>query len=301
MRVLALILLSLMLVTPSVHAADPVVENAAGSTWYLAIGDSLAAGYQPIGDPADDHRTRASYPDQLWLMARQRYPDLQLRNLGCPGEDTETIRIDSGRCSYEYGSQLAEALAFIEAHGHDLAFITIDLGFNDFDCSDGLECLFPGIENIEARLPGILAELQAAAPGVPIVGMNIYDPFLTFWLDGDEALARQSVVAIQLINEALALVYGDAGIPIADVEAAFEIDDMEALVPMAGFGEVPRSVALLCERTWQCHPPPLGPDRHPNVLGFRVMAEAFARELGLDPAGVPLDRGPGVGESRVES
>jgi lysophospholipase L1-like esterase len=282
MRALASALLVIALVSPAASAADPVVETSAGPTWYLALGDSLAAGYQPIGDPENDHRTRASYPDQLWLMARQHYPNLQLRNLGCPGENTETIRIPGDRCPYEHGSQFGEALAFIELHGDELAFITIDIGFNDFECSSGLECLFPGIANIEARLPSILADLEAAAPDVPIVGMNIYDPFLTLWLDGDETLARQSVVAIELINEALGRVYAEAGIPVADVETAFAIDDWDTLVPMAGHGDVPRNVALLCERTWQCHEPPLGPDRHANVLGFRVMADAFAHELGLE-------------------
>lgn len=286
MRTLILALLATLLLAPGASAADPIVETSAGTTWYLALGDSLAAGYQPIGDPAADHRTRASYPDQLWLMARQHYPDLQLRNLGCPGETAETIRIAGDRCPYENGSQLDEAMAFIEAHRDELAFISLDIGFADFDCTDGLACLFPGIANIEARLPSILAELQAAAPDVPIVGMNIYDPFLTFWLAGDETLARQSVEAIRLVNEALDDVYGEAGIPVADVETAFAIRDWETLVPMAGHGDVPLNVALLCERTWQCHAPPLGPDRHPNVLGFRAMAEAFARELGLEPASV---------------
>jgi lysophospholipase L1-like esterase len=266
--------------------ADPVPESPDEATYYLALGDSLAAGYQPIGRE-DDHRTRMGYPDQLWLMARASYPDLELVNLGCPGEDTASIRSDEERCPYPHGSQLAEALAFIDAHLDQLAFITIDLGFSDFDCTDALACLFPGIERIEERLPAMLAELRAAAPGVPIVGMNIYDPYLTMWLgdDAERTLARQSVVAIQLINEALEGVYADAGIPVADVESAFAIDDWETLVPLAGQGQVPRNLALLCERTWTCFPPPLGPDRHPNVLGARAMAEAFAAVLGLQPVG----------------
>jgi hypothetical protein len=63
------------------------------------------------------------------------------------------------------------------------------------------------------------------------------------------------------------------------------MDDWETLVPMAGHGQVPRNLALLCEWTWMCLPPPLGPDRHPNVLGARAMAEAFAAELGLSDSG----------------
>lgn len=291
MRRLRLVIAIVLLVGPvglaggAARAADPAVEVRGGPTWYLALGDSLAAGYQPVGRPEDDHRTGAGYADQLWLMARARFPNLELVNLACPGESTETIRLAHDRCRYPAGSQLDEALAFIQAHRERLAFITIDIGFNDFDCSDALACLFPGIQRIEERLPDILADLQAAAPGVPIVGMNVYDPFLTLWLGGeaDRTLAHQSVVAMQLINETLEQAYEEAGIPVADVEAAFAIDDWETLVPLAGHDLVPRNLALLCERTWQCVPPPLGPDRHPNVLGFRAMADAFAVELGLSP------------------
>ena len=286
-RLMKSLVLSLMLaaVPISATATDPILAPTAEPTWYLALGDSLAAGYQPVGDPANDHMTRASYPDQLWLMARGQYPNLQLLNLACPGEDTATIRLDNGRCAYPHGSQLAEALAFIDEHRDRLAFITIDIGFNDFECSNDILCVFSGIRNIEQRLPPILADLQAAAPDTPIVGMNVYDPFLTYWLDEQTRVqAGQSVVAIEMVNQALAEVYGAVGIPVADVETAFAMDDWRTLVPMAGFGEIPRNLALLCELTWQCHPPPLGPDRHPNVLGFRVMAEAFARELGLEPA-----------------
>ncbi len=289
MRALITALLLVAMASPVV-AADPVVEPTGETTYYLALGDSLAAGYQPIGDAEDDYKTRASYPDQLWLMARQHYPDLQLVNLGCPGTNTETIRVDYPRCSYPNGSQVDEALAFIGAHRDELAFITIDIGFNDFECDDDPMCIFAGIKNIKVRLPSILADLQAAAPGTPIVGMNIYDPFLTLWLEENTRVqAGQSVVAMQMINDALDEVYGVAGIPVADVEAAFAIDDWDTFVPMAGYGDVPRNLALLCERTWQCHPSPLGPDRHPNALGFRVIAEVFARELGLDPVGVDLE------------
>jgi lysophospholipase L1-like esterase len=289
MRALIAATLAIVLLAIPSTAADTTPASDADATWYVALGDSLAAGYEPVGDPAQDHMTRAGYPDQLWLMARQSYPNLQLRNLACPGEDTASMWHDNGRCPREHGSQMADALAFIDQHRDALAFITIDIGFNDFECKDDVLCVFSGIRNIEQRLPRILEALIEAAPGVPIVGMNIYDPYLPLWLDEDTRVdAGRSVVAVQLLNEALAGVYSDAGIPVADVAAAFAIDDWEATVPLAGHGMVPRNLALLCERTWNCHEPPLGPDVHPNALGFRAMAEAFARELELEPVGVDL-------------
>ncbi len=99
-------------------------------------------------------------------------------------------------------------------------------------------------------------------------------------------MAQQSVVAIAMINEALERAYGAAGIPVADVEAAFHIDDWDTLVPMAGYGEVPLNLALLCERSWMCHPPPLGPDRHPNVLGFTGHGRGVRDRAGPRPGRV---------------
>ena len=50
-----------------------------------------------------------------------------------------------------------------------------------------------GLALIVANLPTILGTLRTVAPRVPIVGMNLYDPFLAFWLAGDEASAQLSV------------------------------------------------------------------------------------------------------------
>jgi lysophospholipase L1-like esterase len=262
-------------------ATDSGAVRKGGAVYYIALGDSLAAGFQPIGRPEDDHRTQMGYTDQLWLIARQWYPNLELVNLGCPGASTASMAAVDERCPYPHGSQLDEALAVIEANHDDLAFITIDIGFSDFDCQTGIECLFPGIDNIRARLPNILATLRQAAPGTPIIGMNIYDPLLASWLDGDEGFARMTVAAVRIVNETLEEIYLEAGMPVADVEGAFATSDFETMVPLGDHGLVPRNVALVCLRTWNCVAPPLGPDRHPNVLGFRVIAEALAAQLRL--------------------
>jgi lysophospholipase L1-like esterase len=271
---------ALLLLTGVAHpmaAGSPAPSPA--PTWYLALGDSIAAGWQPIGRPEDDHVTDMGYPDQLWLMARTWVPDLQLVKLGCPGESTASISQASTRCSYAHGSQLAEAVAFLEAHPGQVAFITIDTGFSDFPCDTGVACVAPGIESISEHLPGVLGALRDAAPDVPIAGMTIYDPFLPAWLTGDEATAQLSLVVVGSINSTLSRIYADAGARVADVAGAFETGDIATMVPLAGHGLVPRDVAVVCAWTWLCVPPPLGPDRHPNVLGQRAIADAFAAQL----------------------
>ena len=269
----------------SLAIAQPVAAFGPGSSgdhapvYYLSLGDSLAAGQQPIGDPADMYRTDEGYADQLYAIAKSWYPNLALVKLGCPGETTGTM-INGGICDYDHGNQLDEALAFLHAHRQFVAFVSIDIGFNDFPCQTGLSCVPPGVASIQANLPTILGALrEAAGPGIPIVGATIYDPFLASWLTGPDGrvFAELTVFgAIVPINQMLTGIYGAAGMPVADVEGAFSTTDMTTTVPLPPFGEVPLNVVRICQWTWVCAPPPLGPNNHLNAAGYQAMAEAFA-------------------------
>ncbi len=247
--------------------------------YYLSLGDSLATGVQPIGDPEWQFRTAEGYADQLYAIARRRLPNLRAVNLGYPGESTRTM-IDGGLTEYAHGSQLDEAVAFLRGHRGSVAFVTIDVGFNDLDSYD-LEALPAGLANIGRNLPGILGGLQdAAGPQTPIVGMTIYDAFLPLWLQGPMGrdLASRSVwEAVVPLNAHLREIYRAAGLSLADVEGAFATTDFETGVEMPGVGSVPTNVARACAWTWGGTPPPLGPDLHANAEGYRVIAEAFAR------------------------
>jgi lysophospholipase L1-like esterase len=275
------IVLSLAVAQPAA-AIGPGQSGDHAPLYYLSLGDSLAAGVQPIGDPANLYRTDQGYADQLFAMAREWHPNLELVKLGCPGETTGTM-IDGGICAYDHGSQLDEAVNFLHAHGKYVAFVSIDIGFNDFPCQTGLECLPPGAATIGRNLPTILGALrEAAGPETPIVGATIYDPFLAYWLTGPEgqALAQLSVsAAIVPLNRMLTGIYGQAGMPVADVEGAFSTTDFTTLVPLPPLGNVPLNVVRLCQWTWVCAPAPLGPDNHANALGYHAMAEAFAAVL----------------------
>jgi hypothetical protein len=114
------------------------------------------------------------------------------------------------------------------------------------------------------------------------VGTTIYDPFLFLWLMGPEgqAQARMSVWdAVVPINDHLRGLYAAAGLQVADVEGAFETRDFETPAELEGAGIVPVNVARACQWTWATAAPPLGPDFHANVHGYRAMAGAFARIL----------------------
>jgi lysophospholipase L1-like esterase len=250
--------------------------------YYLSLGDSLAAGVQPIGDPADLYRTDEGYAEQLLAIARVESPKLSLVKLGCPGETTTTM-IEGGICSYSHGSQLDEAVAFLKAHRDFVAFVTIDIGPNDFPCYEA-ECIQTGVTAIQTNLPRILAALRAAAgPDIPIVGMTIYNPFLAAWLLGPDGQAYAQFSATYLlgpVNALLSGIYLASGAGVADIETAFSSNDFTTLVDI-GFGPIPINVARICMWTWVCAPAPLGPDNHANAAGYGVIAGAFADTLGL--------------------
>ena len=275
-------------VAPIAGASDASVSASAASkaTYYLSLGDSLAQGYQPIGGPASSAAPPGygqGYADQLFKLERDRYTQLQLVKLGCGGESTVSMLEGSqdrdvanscGPSSFyaqhypDGGTQLAEAMAFLEEHRGSVAFVTIDIGANDFLGPSGLG---PVVTN----LPIILAELRAAAgPDVPIVGMNYYDPFAPrAWSQGGLAGLQALVATVVAVNNLVESLYVAAGDPVADVESAFSVTDF---TPVDG---TPLDVVRECEWTWICTPPPLGPDIHANTTGYGVIAQAFADQL----------------------
>jgi lysophospholipase L1-like esterase len=263
--------------------AAPGASGANAVHYYLSLGDSLAAGQQPIGDPDDLYRTDEGYADQLYEMARAHFPKLRHVKLGCPGETTETFLHGGGDCTFEGGSQLAQAVEFLHAHRQFVAFVTIDIGWNDFPCQTGIECIPPGAAQIQRNLPTILTALRAAAgPDVPIAGGTVYDPFLVYWLQGTpeaRALARLSVdEAIVPINDMIEGIYDAFGMPVADVEGTFMTTVWdETTVP--GLGTVPTNVAMVCAGSWVCATG--GQDFHANADGYRWMALAWRTVLGF--------------------
>jgi lysophospholipase L1-like esterase len=267
-----LLLVTAALVAALVAAAAPARADV-GVRYYLSLGDSLAQGYQPIGGPWSPlgfPGYNQGYADQLLRLVREPSGHLQLVKLGCGGETTTTMIVGTPFCGPRItpGSQLAQAAAFLRAHRGEVAFVTLDIGGNDVIHPDG-----GGVDAIVANLPVILAALrEAAGPGVPIVGMNYYNPSLAEWFANPASL-QGDVNALVGFNDLLEAIYAAAGDPVADVETAFASTDTTLV------DGVPRDVARLCAWTWNCATPPHGPDIHPNDAGYAAIALAFAQVL----------------------
>jgi lysophospholipase L1-like esterase len=263
---------------------DPAGDRhaSAPATYYLALGDSLSQGVQPDAS-GTSVRTRHGYADQLYAALRSRQPGLRLVKLGCGGETTVTM-IHGGICSYAGGSQLAAADRFLRAHRGRVSLVTMDIGANDPNScitqpSVGklAACAGSSVPRTAANLATILRQLRAAGPHARIIAMNYYLPALAAWRNGagGQLLARGSEVAVTGFNALLTRVYQSFGVRVADVSGAFHTSDFSPQVTVPGLGPLPRNVAAVCRWTWECAPPPRGPNEHPNQAGYQVIARAF--------------------------
>ena len=241
---------------------------------YLALGDSLAASFQPTGD------VHHGYAEQVFQLEQAGIPDLRLVKLACPGERTNTIDRPRRLCPYPEGSQLDQAVAVLESR--DVAFVTLQIGSNDLmrcfrfgQAAFDQACVEDVLPKIQERLTTIVQTLQTAGPGVPLIGSTYYDPLLVAWtipgIDPNAVMAIEDVW--ETFNDALEQTYGALGVPVADIEGAFSATDFDTMVHVRGVGDVPLNVARVCQWTFACSP--RGFDPHPNTVGYARMAEAW--------------------------
>jgi lysophospholipase L1-like esterase len=269
--------------------------QAGQPVWYLALGDSLSVGVKPLGPNGENVATDDGYADKLFAALLAENPDLKLKKLGCAvTETTKTMLRGRGECTYPHGSQLAEAVHFLKKYRGSVRLITLDVGANDVETCVKLdlldiddECFRKGFIQIATHLPPILAALRLAAPGVPIVGMNYYNPVLAAALIPDmpgvppgagPALAAESAEKLAAVNGLLGATYRIFKMPFADVAAAFQTNDT---TPVPDFGGLPNNVVQICVLTYQC-PPFSGlpePNIHPNDFGYATITGAFLEVL----------------------
>lgn len=268
-------LLLALAITSQARAADP--------PYYLALGDSLAIGIQP-DETGKYEPTDQGYADDLHAILQPYVPTLRLAKLGCSGETTTSmISGQDSPCTYPAGSQLAQALVFLQKHRVEL--ITIDIGADDLlgcfrlaTATIDQGCVSNAFVSTPNHLAAILATLRAAAPNALIVGMNYYDPFVPLWIFGPagQALASGSLAVMTVFNGTLASIYQALQVPMANVAGTFRIDGTPPRITVA-------NTILALGWTWMSGQPPRGPDVHPNALGYFAIASAFAKVIAVSP------------------
>ncbi|MGC2169410.1 MAG: hypothetical protein WA580_09940 [Acidimicrobiales bacterium] len=259
----------------------------ATSGFYLDLGASASVGYQPT--PSDPHgeATDEGYANDIVSYEANRGVTLALTQLGCPGESTATMISGVDSCYRGAGSQLSDAVSFLQSHQSEQGFVTIDFGFNDFhpcliDAPMIQSCVGENIEELTTQLTYIVGVLRAAAgTRVSFVGVGHYDPYVADAIHGlaGEDFANRSKGVVGRLNATLSTIYASAGIPMASVSNYFAAPS-RARVRMVGIGDVSSDVLQVCNLTWMCAKSPYGPNLHPNVLGYSAIAAAVESQLG---------------------
>ncbi len=230
-------------IAPVLAHATPGPPDIGAGPYYLALGDSV-----PMWNGI------SSYPYDIAGNYFVGSTGPEVMDLACSGETT-TSMLSGPTCAPEpYTSQMQEALAFLHQYGSGTSLITIDIGGNDVvNCvsSTGIDqqCVTGAVATMETNLTSILTQLRQADPGVPIIGMNYFDPFLGDWLAGGAAQteALATVPALSTFNSDLAQVYSQFNVPVADVFDAFQTSDTTEMVS-SPWGTVPVAVDNAC--TW---------------------------------------------------
>jgi lysophospholipase L1-like esterase len=273
--------------------------------YVLALGDSLASGYQPTDKtslPPIDSSTgfRDTGYSNSYAADVASTLGRTLIDLGCPGETSTSMLatpalVQCGalyKAAFDVTSQIAAAKAFLAGHLNQVSIVTLDIGANDLDrcfsaTSVNTSCLKSTNATVIANLSTILTSLNASLrkddPSARLVGMNYYDPFLglAYKPGGSHGaeLAAVSVAATDAFNLELSGMFRKFGVARADVASAFHTDSALPLAEYAG-KRLPTDVTDVCSWTWMCpQSATASQDVHPTTAGYRVIADAFDRVI----------------------
>ncbi|HEY7333675.1 MAG TPA: SGNH/GDSL hydrolase family protein, partial [Bryobacteraceae bacterium] len=273
-RICAVAVLLFVLVTMPVRGQHPPPVFDPPIRFYLALGDSIAYGFQEFKFEANlpPPAYNTGYVDVFAARLRQIRPELAVVNYSCPGESTDSfvnggcIWTETGHPLHDayLGTQLQAALAFLRHHPGQVSPITLTLFGNDMPlllnpCTAvngqiDLNCVqaaAPGfIAGLTERISNILRQLRSAAPNAEIIVMGGWDEFL-------DALAFADPL-YQGFNAALA----DAA---ADNRARFA-NPFPIFNPQ---GNAAKEVQTICTLTLLC----IQNDVHPSDAGYRALAD----------------------------
>lgn len=287
-RVLLTLLLAAVLLPfgfaalPASAAVPPNYQTLGPGDTYLALGDSLATGYEEPGN-ADG---QPGYPARLLDYLKSLNADIEYKNLGREGEDSGKMLIDGDGTPQKPFSQLQEAENFIAAErakGRQVGLITLNIGGNDI-----VKILPPPVGSnadpgatlatYRTNLEKILARLQAALTvdgqrTGDILLMDHYNAYPGFKLPllVPEPLAD---IWVPQFSAALKDVAAARGIPVAEVAQAFTGREVELIYVKRGPNGEYSSVFQPEEKIRKDF------DFHPRPAGHLVIAEEFVKVSG---------------------
>jgi lysophospholipase L1-like esterase len=233
---------------------------------YLALGDSLAFGFQPDLDFSH------GYADDFGSDLMKAHSVHDIVNMACPGETSSTML--NGTCPYPFlrkypyiGSQLKAALKYLAAHRGQVSPVTFNIGSNDLlsvfnkqNCTVNVSQLNAGLQTLDANLTHIiLPDLHNAlmVNGVQtgdLIMVNYYDPF--------QNICPNTVPYVQMVDAHLARDVAPYGIMV-DIFGAF------------GGAKTPDP--NICTYTWMCS---VFQDIHATDTGYRVIANTIESAVG---------------------
>lgn len=279
--------------TGVVTATFPPAPGAPKHQFYVSIGDSYAAGYQPTAS-RKGHTTRNGFAYQAVTLARAKGYDYTLVNFACAGATTSSVLtrpgcpaelLGPGAASYAPRTQVGAAEAFLAAHRGQVGLVTVSIGGNDVTrcglAADPVSCLTGALRTVSTNLRTLLTGLrQAAGAQTRIVGITYPDVLLGNALSKDPKLqstAKLSTFAFQaLINPALDSAYTAAGGRFVDVTAATgAYGSMTARTTLPPYGSIPVPVARICTLTFYCQ----FQDIHPRTPGYGLIARLVTGTL----------------------
>jgi lysophospholipase L1-like esterase len=211
------------------------------------------------------------YVDDLTRMLTAVRPGIQTVNYGCPGETTDTFL--NGGCWWLQdshntlhntftGSQMAAALAFLNAHPGQVSPITVAMGFNDFffGCGFTPDCVRSTLPQTIVNLNKIFGALRQAAPYSEILVVQYDNPFAYSDLSTN--------AAVEALNGVI------------NTEAGLYRDRVvDAFTP---FNLAPPQPQTLCALTLFCTPLQ---DVHPSDAGYQVIAQLLWAASGYNHQG----------------
>ncbi len=260
-----------VMLTPAIFAhphsaVHPLAPSFVGPKHhYLALGDSLAYGYQPDLDFDDGYVH--DFSNELRAHGVE-----DSANLGCPGETSVTLI--KGGCPASFlrkfpyiGSQLKAALLYLALFRGNVSPVTLDIGANDVlpdinkkTCTIDTGKFQSDLATLDSNLKEtILPQLHDA---LTVNGEVTGDLLLANYYDPYQNICPNTLPYVQIVNQHLA----------DDINGYGTIVDV-----FSAFGGATTPNPNICSYSWICS---IFHDIHPKEQGYSVIAQAFENTTG---------------------